>query len=519
MRTASTGLILILTFCSTLTLIGQNAFIFQDPLKAECISKIKRGLEEGKIVEIEKLEYVYSQETGKSTLYLVGNDPSGARVLIEPEKIGRLKFSTPNDRESAWELHQLLSGTCVSLVENGVQYGERRELHNNAVTYINSLEDQAYFFKDPYLEDYLYSILNQIHGSFPGNDRPGNIYIKVLKQSQPNAFSLPNGCVLITTGMLSTIQSESELVGILAHEVAHFILDHHMVNYNAAADRAKKAAIIAGIATALAAGTEIYLASTGNNYAPGILTQSVAIASVVFADAILENLGVRFDREQERQADRLSQDMLKILDHDDAGLSIALERLKLYLSLTGNYQALSGSGSHPSIDDRIKELKTKVLSQSNSKSLADPKYLRTISLVTSFNAQIELWHNANFQAASNLAQRNISNEVATEVDYVIQAIVKRRLENSEASNLEVLALLTEAKKLNVNPISIIDRELGITYLRLNQLESAKGAFNEYSVFLQNRLKAIDRLEYPSAFINVNEDLIWTRMMIYKARSF
>jgi hypothetical protein len=64
--------------------------------------------------------------------------------------------------------------------------------------------------------------------------------------------------------------------------------------------------------------------------------------------------------------------------------------------------------------------------------------------------------------------------------------------------LEVLALLTEAKKLDVNPISIVDRELGITYLRLNQLESAKGVFNEYSVFLQNRLKAIDRLEYPSA---------------------
>lgn len=42
----------------------------------------------------------------------------------------------------------------------------------------------------------------------------------------PNAFALPGGIVVVTTGLLSTLHSEAELVSVLAHEVGHVELSH-----------------------------------------------------------------------------------------------------------------------------------------------------------------------------------------------------------------------------------------------------------------------------------------------------
>lgn len=44
----------------------------------------------------------------------------------------------------------------------------------------------------------------------------------------PNAFALPGGVVVVTTGLLSTLHSEAELVAVLAHEVGHVELSHCM---------------------------------------------------------------------------------------------------------------------------------------------------------------------------------------------------------------------------------------------------------------------------------------------------
>ncbi len=50
----------------------------------------------------------------------------------------------------------------------------------------------------------------------------------IIESNDFNAFSMPGGYVLITRGLFDRMRSESELAGVLAHEVAHVVKKHHI---------------------------------------------------------------------------------------------------------------------------------------------------------------------------------------------------------------------------------------------------------------------------------------------------
>jgi predicted Zn-dependent protease len=50
--------------------------------------------------------------------------------------------------------------------------------------------------------------------------------ISVLSQAEVNAFSLGNGVVVVTAGILRTLDSEAKFAAVLAHEMSHEILGH-----------------------------------------------------------------------------------------------------------------------------------------------------------------------------------------------------------------------------------------------------------------------------------------------------
>ena len=50
----------------------------------------------------------------------------------------------------------------------------------------------------------------------------------VLDDPNINAFATPGGNIFITNGLLQRMRSESELAGVLAHEIAHVLQKHHL---------------------------------------------------------------------------------------------------------------------------------------------------------------------------------------------------------------------------------------------------------------------------------------------------
>lgn len=53
----------------------------------------------------------------------------------------------------------------------------------------------------------------------------------VLDSPSANAFATPGGYVLITRGLLTRLNNESELAGVLAHEITHVVKRHYVVSY------------------------------------------------------------------------------------------------------------------------------------------------------------------------------------------------------------------------------------------------------------------------------------------------
>ncbi len=74
---------------------------------------------------------------------------------------------------------------------------------------------------------------------------------RVLRDPMVQAFALPNGSIYVTTGLLSLLENEAQLAGVLAHESAH-VFERHGYLENRSARKAILAVNIIQIAGSLA---------------------------------------------------------------------------------------------------------------------------------------------------------------------------------------------------------------------------------------------------------------------------
>ncbi len=55
-----------------------------------------------------------------------------------------------------------------------------------------------------------------------------SIRLHILEKDEVNAFALPDGHLVVYTGLIAACESPEELAGVMAHELAHIELDHVM---------------------------------------------------------------------------------------------------------------------------------------------------------------------------------------------------------------------------------------------------------------------------------------------------
>jgi predicted Zn-dependent protease len=61
------------------------------------------------------------------------------------------------------------------------------------------------------------------------SERPGlHWHFGVIDSSDINAFAAPGGYIFVTRGLYRMLNDESELAGVLAHEIGHVIRKHHL---------------------------------------------------------------------------------------------------------------------------------------------------------------------------------------------------------------------------------------------------------------------------------------------------
>ena len=85
------------------------------------------------------------------------------------------------------------------------------------------IEKQVKLVSDPEIAEYVSRVGQNI---VRNSDAKVPFTIKVIDSEEINAFALPGGFLYVNSGLITTADEESELAGVLAHEIAHVAARH-----------------------------------------------------------------------------------------------------------------------------------------------------------------------------------------------------------------------------------------------------------------------------------------------------
>lgn len=464
---------------------------------------------------------------GKGSLYKLGKVYYGEHTYVNGGQVKTymidavsndkeqtiLAVSIPNDcglkpventLNNYWMCQNFMSLRPISGIKD--LYRKRADIESEANEYLSALERKGFVFDDPYLSSYLYSIVSMMSPTVRPDGFPYDVRIVVVRDDSMNACAFPNGTIIINTGLLANIHTEDELVSVIAHEMAHFVCNHCLVNIREMEKRAARAEFWAAFATAVAGAAEVYAASQGV-YTYGATTVSTAVLATAIAQGVLERTGTEFSKEQEIDADIAALNVLQYLGYDKNATATVFQRMADAYNREGNWGAYYLSGDHPSLADRIKYSGTPY-------KRTDAKFEKIISFAVT-DAAVAKYRLGRYRQALEYTEQNIRNGVATDDDYLIHALSTFNLYDDNEHNKSVLAMIQTAKELNPSNPNIIRTEI-CAQLRVNNTTKASSLIQEYKDYIR---KCQDNNEETSSSYNkfLSNEYEWARKMAIKVK--
>lgn len=193
---------------------------------------------------------------------------------------------------------------------------------------------------DPEINDYVQNLGYRLAANGPDKRQQFNFF--VVQDNTINAFAMPGGVVGVHTGLILAANNESELAGVIGHEIGH-VVQRHLARMLA---QQKQDTIlnIASLGLAL-------LAARSN---PQLGSGAMAAAS---AGAVQKQLD--YTREHEREADRVGLQILDNAGFDTRGMPDFFNTM-LKSSRFVDGSAPSFLRTHPLTTERISDVKNRV---------------------------------------------------------------------------------------------------------------------------------------------------------------
>ncbi len=200
--------------------------------------------------------------------------------------------------------------------------------------------DPAYL-RDAEVEDYLNALGDRLVSAGAGAGLPFEFF--GVSDPSLNAFAMPGGKIGVHTGLIQAAQAESELAGVLSHEIAHVTQRHiaRMVGQQGRTGMLMLASLLVAVLAAKSS-AQVSQAAIMAGQAAGISTQ------------------LSYSRDFENEADRLGVQNLAAAGFDVRGMVSFFERLQKNSRLYEN-SAPAYLRTHPLTADRITEMEGRVM--------------------------------------------------------------------------------------------------------------------------------------------------------------
>lgn len=225
------------------------------------------------------------------------------------------------------------------------------------------VERQAKIIDDPVIAEYVSRVGQNI---VRNSDAKVPFTIKVLDTEEVNAFALPGGFFFVNSGLILKAESESELAGVMAHEIAHVAARHGT----------KQA-------------TKGNLAQIGMTVASIFVPYTMAGYGAMQGASILIPMGfLTFSRAMEREADYLGLQYLYKSGYDPTAFVDFFEKLQtMEKRKPGTLSKVFAT--HPMNEDRIKAAQNEIQTILPPK----PEYVVNTSEFNDVKARLAMMHN------------------------------------------------------------------------------------------------------------------------------
>ena len=207
--------------------------------------------------------------------------------------------------------------------------------------FYQTLRSNIPFVDDLIVNDYITTLAQRLVSQTGQSDKTFHFFI--LKIPSINAFAGPDAYIGLHTGLILATKNESELAGVLAHEISH-VTQRHLAR--AMTDASTSPGV--GFATLLAG-----ILVSAQNPAAG--------AAIIYGGAAgMMQSQINFTRQNEYEADRIGISLLRSTDINPEGMANFFEILLARAESSNEIAQIEYLRTHPLSSSRIAEAKHRI---------------------------------------------------------------------------------------------------------------------------------------------------------------
>ena len=277
------------------------------------------------------------------------------------------------------------------------------------------------YVDDPEINDYLAQLGRRLVEA--SSNPTGEFHFFAIRDNTVNAFAMFGGYIGVNTGTILRAESESELAGVLSHEIAH-VTQSHLARQIA---REKQNTIPSLIAMAIGV-----LAARSNT--------AVAAGAITSAQAGMIQAQLAYSRDFEREADRVGYQSLERAGFDVHGMSDFFERLQKAGRLYENNVPVY-FGSHPLTVERLSDMQNRA---QNSPYRQIVSSLDFQLIRSKLRAQATQSRDVIAEFERSLKEKKYLSETATRYGLAYALLRARDLEGARRASAPLVALQRES---------------------------------------------------------------------------